>query len=278
MNSVAEKVVRKCQGLPLALKAVGRALKGQSKNEWKLASKNLKKSQSRHMENVDDRSNPYACLKLSYDYLKSKETKLCFLLCCLFPEDYSIPIEDLTRYAVGYGLHKDAESIEDTREQVYAEMKALKDRCMLLGTESEENVKMHDLFREVAIDIATKEYGFMVSAGNGWKSVNNSVTTISLMGNKLAELPEGLVCPQLKVLLLELDDDLNVPERFFEGMKAIEVLSQKGGCLSLQSLQSSTNLQSLLFRRCDCKDLGFLFSGGAAPLKNYLMKLGSSRS
>ena len=82
------------------------------------------------MENVDDRSNPYACLKLSYDYLKSKETKLCFLLCCSLPEDYSIPIEDLTRYAVGYGLHKDAESIEDAREQVYAEMKALKDRCV----------------------------------------------------------------------------------------------------------------------------------------------------
>ncbi|XP_073267318.1 disease resistance protein At4g27190-like isoform X2 [Populus alba] len=258
LNRVAKEVARKCQGLPLALAAVGRALKGQSKNEWKLASKNLKKSQSRHMENVDDRSNPYACLKLSYDYLKHDETKFCFLLCCLFPEDYSIPIEDLTRYAVGYGLHKDAESIEDAREQVYAEMKALKDRCMLLGTESEENVKMHDLFREVAIEIATKEYGFMVSAGNGWKSVNNSVTTISLMGNKLAELPEGLVCPQLKVLFLELDRGLNVPERFFEGMKAIEVLSLNGGCLSLQSLQFSTNLQSLLLRWCKCKDLIWL--------------------
>jgi len=258
LNRVAKEVARKCQGLPLALAAVGKALKGKSKNEWKLASKNLKKSQSRHMENVDDRSNPYACLKLSYDYLKRKETKLCFLLCCLFEEDDDISIEDLTRHAVGYGLHQDVESIEDTREQVYAEMKALKDRCMLLGTEIEEYVKMHDLFREVAIEIATKEYGFMVSAGNGWKSVNNSVTTISLMGNILAELPEELVCPQLKVLLLELDDDLNVPERFFEGMKAIEVLSLKGGCLSLQSLQFSTNLQSLLLIECECKDLIWL--------------------
>nr|TKS04001.1 hypothetical protein D5086_0000147450 [Populus alba] len=78
------------------------------------------------------------------------------------------------------------------------------------------------------------------------------------MGNTLAELPEELVCPQLKVLLLELDRGLNVPERFFEGMKAIEVLSLKGGCLSLQSLQFSTNLQSLLLRRCECKDLNWL--------------------
>ena len=259
LNTVAMEVARKCQGLPLALAAVGRALKGKSKKEWKLASKNLKQSQSRHMENVDDRSNPYACLKLSYDYLKHDETKLCFLLCCLFEEDDDISIEGLTRLAVGYGLYQDVESnIEDTREQVYADMKALKYRCMLLGTKIEENVKMHDLFREVAIEIATKEHGFMVSAGNGWKSVNNSVTTISLMGNKRAELPEELVCPQLKVLLLELDDDLNVPERFFEGMKAIEVLSVHGGCLSLQSLELSTNLQSLLLRRCECKDLNWL--------------------
>ncbi|XP_011011997.1 PREDICTED: uncharacterized protein LOC105116366 isoform X2 [Populus euphratica] len=78
------------------------------------------------------------------------------------------------------------------------------------------------------------------------------------MGNKLAELPEGLVCPQLRVVLLELDRGLNVPERFFEGMKEIEVLSLKGGCLSLQSLQFSTNLQSLLLMECKCKELIWL--------------------
>ncbi|XP_052304491.1 disease resistance protein RPS2-like isoform X1 [Populus trichocarpa] len=78
------------------------------------------------------------------------------------------------------------------------------------------------------------------------------------MGNKLAELPEGLVCPQLKVLLLELDDGMNVPDKFFEGMREIEVLSLKGGCLSLQSLELSTKLQSLVLIRCGCKDLIWL--------------------
>jgi len=78
------------------------------------------------------------------------------------------------------------------------------------------------------------------------------------MGNKLAELPEGLVCPQRKVLLLELDDGMNVPDKFFEGMREIEVLSLKGGCLSLQSLELSTKLQSLVLIRCGCKDLIWL--------------------
>ncbi|KAI5605871.1 hypothetical protein BDE02_01G382100 [Populus trichocarpa] len=265
LNRVAKEVARECQGLPLALVTVGRALRDESAVKWKKVSKQLKNSQFPDMEQIDDRKNAYACLKLSYDYLKSKETKSCFLLCCLFPEDYDIPIEDLTRYAVGYGLHQDAESIEDAREQVYEAIKDLKSCCMLLGTETEEHVKMHDLVRDVAIWIASsEEYGFMVKAGIGlkeWPMSNKSFegcTTISLMENELAELPEGLVCPQLKVLLLGLDRGMYVPERFFEGMKAIEVLSLHGGCLSLQSLELSTNLQSLLLRRCECKDLNWL--------------------
>jgi disease resistance protein RPS2 len=162
---------------------------------------------------------------------------------------------------VGYGLHQDAEPIEDARKRVSVAIENLKDCCMLLGSETEEHVKMHDLVRDVAIHIASEEYGFMVKAGLGlekWPMSDTSFegcTKISLMGNQLAELPEGLVCPKLKVLLLEVDSGLNVPERFFEGMKEIEVLSLKGGCLSLQSLELSTKLQSLVLISCNCKDL-----------------------
>jgi hypothetical protein len=265
LNRVAKEVAIECQGLPIALVAVGKALKDKSKNEWEVASEELKKSQSRHMEKFDDRRNAYACLKLSYDYLKYKEIKLCFLLCCLFPEDYDIPIEELMRYVVGYGLYQDVKSIEGARKRVYVEIENLKGCCMLLGTETEEHVKIHDLFRDVAIQIASsEEYGFMVEAGIGleewplsYKSFEGC-TAISLMGNELTELPEGLVCPHLKVLLLGLDRGLNVPERFFEGMKEIKVLSLEGGCLSLQSLQFSTNLQSLLLIECECKVLIWL--------------------
>ena len=106
----------------------------------------------------------------------------------------------------------------------------------------------NNLVRDFAIHIASsEEYGFMVKAGIGlkeWPMSINSIeacTTISLMGKKLTELPERLECPQLKVLLLEVDHGLNVPERFFEGMREIEVLSLNGGRLSLQSLELSTN-------------------------------------
>jgi len=260
LNTVAREVARECQGLPIALVTVGRALRDKSALQWELASRQLKESQFASMEQIDEKNNAYTCLKLSYDYLKSKETKLCFLICCLFPEDYDIPIEDLTRYAVGYGLHQDAEPIEGARKRVSVAIENLKDCCMLLGSETEEHVKMHDLVRDFAIQIASsEEYGFMVL--EKWPMGNKSFegwTTISLMGNKLAELPEGLVCPKLKVLLLKVDYGLNVPLNFFEGMKEIEVLSLEGGCLSLQSLELSTKLQSLVLIGCGCKDLIWL--------------------
>uniref|UniRef100_A0A6N2KBB9 Uncharacterized protein n=1 Tax=Salix viminalis TaxID=40686 RepID=A0A6N2KBB9_SALVM len=205
LNTVAEEVARECQGLPIALVTVGRALRGKSTAEWEVASRKLKNSQLQHMERI---------------------------------EDYDIPIEDLTRYTVGYGLHQDVESIEDARKEVYVAI--------------------------VKIIASSKEHGFMVKAGIGlkeWPRSNKSFegcTTISLMGNELTELPERLACPQLKVLLLELDYDVNVPERFFGGMKEIEVLSLEGGCLSLQSLEFSTNLKSLLLIRCKCNDLIWL--------------------
>jgi len=259
LNRVARDVARECHGLPIALVTMGRALRDESAVKWKRVSKQLKNSQFPDMEQIEEK-NAYACLKLSYDYLKSKETKLCFLLCCLFPEDYNIPVEDLTRYAVGYGLHQDGEPIEDAREQVHVAIQDLKACCLLLGTETEEHVRVHDLVRDVAIQIASsKEYGFMVL--EKWPMSIESFeacTTISLMGNKLTELPEGLECPQLKVLMLELDYGLYVPQRFFEGMKEIEVLSLEGGCLSLQSLELSTKLQSLVLIRCQCKDLIWL--------------------
>jgi disease resistance protein RPS2 len=144
LNRVARDVARECHGLPIALVTMGRALRDEFAFTWKRVSKQLKNSQFPDKEQIEEK-NAYACLKLSYDYLKSKETKLCFLLCCLFPEDYNIPVEDLTRYALGYGLHQDGEPIEDAKELVHVAIKDLKACCLLLGTETEEHVRMHDL-------------------------------------------------------------------------------------------------------------------------------------
>ncbi|PRQ35070.1 putative P-loop containing nucleoside triphosphate hydrolase [Rosa chinensis] len=111
-DGIAKKVAGECRGLPIALIAVARALGDKELVEWKRAAQRLEKSQS---ANPDDYGEASECIKLSYDYLKDEDYKSFFLLCCLFPEDHEINIEDLFRYAIGKGLFQDAETMDEVR-------------------------------------------------------------------------------------------------------------------------------------------------------------------
>ncbi|KAJ6753545.1 hypothetical protein OIU79_026386 [Salix purpurea] len=149
-------------------------------------------------------------------------------------------------FKINAGLHDEDSNLNTVAKEVARECQGLPIALVTVGR----------ALRDKSVD------GWEAGIGlKEWPRSNRSFegcTTISLMGNQLTELPEGLACPKLKVLLLELGEDLNVPARFFEGMKEIEVLSLKGGCLSLQSLEFSTNLKSLLLINCECNDLIWL--------------------
>ena len=97
LRPTAEEVAKECGGLPVAIVTVGRALENKSEVEWTAALQQLKMSIPKHIPGLD--SKVYSSKELSYSYFKSYEAKSCFLLCCLFPEDYDIPIEYLVRWS-----------------------------------------------------------------------------------------------------------------------------------------------------------------------------------
>ena len=66
-------------------------------------------------------------------------TRRCLLLCALYPEDYSIDVEDLVRYAWGLRLYPEAGSIEKVRMEVFEAINNLKDSCLLLEDHQESN-------------------------------------------------------------------------------------------------------------------------------------------
>ncbi|GAV68649.1 NB-ARC domain-containing protein [Cephalotus follicularis] len=78
LNEIVKEVVRECKGLPLAIVAVGKALREKTLDEYKRALNQLKDARLDEIEDVD--KEVYKSLMLSYDYLKSKQTKSCFLL------------------------------------------------------------------------------------------------------------------------------------------------------------------------------------------------------
>ncbi|KAK9177234.1 hypothetical protein WN944_029253 [Citrus x changshan-huyou] len=270
LNDVSKEVAGECKGLPLAIEAVGSALRGKGFNEWNLALHNLKAAKLYAIEGIDEENlDVYGCLKFSYDNLNDDNSKLCLLSCSLFPEDYEINLEDLVGYAVGLTWYQ-AESIENTRSLLCGTIEGLKAASLLLNTGNDRSVKMHDIVRDVAIWIGSevlveKKFFSKVGIGLAERAMEEGLEQyrgISVMGNKEEELPSRLVCPNLHILRLDntlYGYKLQVPENFFEGMPALKVVTIIGGVLSLKSLRFlANNLRVLKLIRCYLSGTSFL--------------------
>ncbi|GMP72980.1 hypothetical protein CsSME_00030845 [Camellia sinensis var. sinensis] len=228
LNVVANEVCKECGGLPIALVTVGSAMKGKDDpNLWNEAARELRKSMPTNIEGVDERV--YKSLRLSYDYLHDEEAKACFLLCSLFPEDHNILIEDLVRYGMGLRVFKNVDTVQEARGRAKSVINNLIASCLLLASDNKKYcIKMHDVVRDVAIAIGSKEH--CVRAGCNLKDWPNmysldQYTAISLMRNQISNLPEVLECPKLRILLLQ--DNKNAwscSHEFFSRMNRLCVL------------------------------------------------------
>ncbi|KAL4633290.1 hypothetical protein ACB092_04G112700 [Castanea dentata] len=248
LRPIAKEVAKECGGLPVALVTVGRALENKSEFEWSAALQQLKNSIPKNILGLD--SKVYSSIELSYDYLKSDEAKSCFLLCCLFPEDYDIRIEYLVRYGVGQSLLAKIDNVGEARNRVHAIVKNLKRSFLLLDSKKEESVKMHDVVRDVAISIA-ENHGFLKETYEH--------SAISLASEKLERYPDGLVCSKLELLQLLCSANTlqMLPANLFKGMTRLKVLSLIG--ISFPSLPESIhvlqNLRALHLNHCKLRDV-----------------------
>ncbi|KAJ7960785.1 Disease resistance protein [Quillaja saponaria] len=278
LNGLAQEVARECKGLPIAIVVVGTSLKGKGVDEWMLALNRLR--DSKPMEIEEGLRNPYACLKLSYDHLKSAEAKLVFLLCSLFPEDYEISVEDLFRIRKGIGVCKSThESLDDGRSKVRVAINILIDSCLLLRADRKKHhVKMHDMVRDVALWIASGgDHVFLVNGNQDLDVFSDGeakdYTAISLWNqvHNICQLDSSLAYfPKLDILSLDISNQsyFVVSESFFEGMKQLKVLDLGGsnGSWALptlklpQSIKLLTNLQTLGLSNWDLGDITVLGS------------------
>ncbi|XP_052177802.1 probable disease resistance protein At4g27220 isoform X3 [Diospyros lotus] len=271
-GSIARKVSERCGGLPIAIVAVGAALRGQKEFVWNNALHQLEKCPLEHIEGIHPKD--YTPLRWSYDFLKEKDAKSCFLLCCLFPEDAEISIDDLVKYSFALGFLREVDTLKVARDRVKAMVNMLKSSCLLLNGEEENFVKMHDVIRDLAISI-TKEKQTEHGGGHDWPGqqrfmVNHDIrkwpkndawkhhTAISLRIND-DNFPfpcDVLNCPLVHTLVLESGkSSLKIPNNFFQSMKEAKVLDLKDILLDLRS--SILELDYLrMLRLNNCQLLG----------------------
>ncbi|PIA26475.1 hypothetical protein AQUCO_09300053v1 [Aquilegia coerulea] len=267
LKPIAEKIVEKCKGSPLAITALGSTLTSVKEEfVWSDALNVLSDPTRSGLDGI--MPEVVTSLSFSFELLESLEIKKCFLFCCLFPEDYNINLRDLRDYGIGERFLKVGGTLDNASDKLLSFIKKLKDCCLLLEGGKENSVKMHDVVRDVAICIGgDAEYGFLVNVGGGLIKFRESEDLkekkrISFMKHSKDVLRDPLKCPQLQSLLIRENDDIRIDqESFFEDNKSLEVLDLRETWIIPKSISCLTNLKTLHLVDCDVSDKISLLGG-----------------
>ncbi|KAK1660376.1 hypothetical protein QYE76_048535 [Lolium multiflorum] len=209
----ARILVTEMKGLPLALVTVGRAMyKKCHPDQWDSAIQHMKKSCC-----IDTNEDPlemekevFRKMKFSYDNLKSERLKNCFVTCALWPEDEEISMEELAECWIGLGL-VDVGDIQSPYAKAYSLMSDLIGACLLEGCGESNDVKLHDVIRDMSLWISCgcgeNNGNWFVRAGVGPDKFSSipwsSAKYISLRSSNMKKLPSVGDPLQLKVLCLQ---------------------------------------------------------------------------
>ena len=285
LRPIAIKVLDECGGLPIAIVTIATALKDENVAVWKNALDELRSCAPTNIIGMEEKV--YSCLEWSYKRLKGDEVKSLFLLCGCLSYYGDISMNQMLRYAIGLNFFDRIDSLEGAINKLVTLVKTLKASSLLLdGTEDDgdgyrvgasrllfmdgdhKSVRMHDLVRDVARIIASKDpYRFKVIEDVPFDQdridIEDESKFMSLYCKVVPELPPRLVCPKLQFFILQSNSgaSLNtIPNTFFEGMSQLKVLalSRMHFTTIPSMLQSLTNLRTLCLDRCKLGDMAII--------------------
>ncbi|KAJ9682147.1 hypothetical protein PVL29_018169 [Vitis rotundifolia] len=150
LRPTAIGVVEECEGLPIAIVTIAKALKGKNVAVWKNALEELRTSAPTNIQGVEEKV--YSCLELSYNHLEGDEVKSLFLLCG-FLGDAAISMDNLLNYGLGLDLFRHVDSVEKARNKLISLVEILKNSslflsgCMILSVRLPEQLHRKHLIR-----------------------------------------------------------------------------------------------------------------------------------
>ncbi|XVF42845.1 hypothetical protein PTKIN_Ptkin01aG0398800 [Pterospermum kingtungense] len=264
-DAIAIDVADRCAGLPIAITTVARALRNQASFAWRDALRDLDKPSPSNFSGVP--ADAYKAIELSFNNLKSEELRKTFLLCSLLGHDASL--QDLLKYAMGLGLFHGVRTVEVTRDRLLRVVSDLKASRLLLDSYNEERFDMHDLIRDVAVSIASRDnrvFALRLKDVLDLYDWPDEETTkwwdkISLRYATISKLPDQLKCPKLTFLYIGSNDpSMEIPKGFFEEMGNLKVLDLTK--MHFPSLPSSicvlANLRTLCLDQCVLGDIAIV--------------------
>uniref|UniRef100_A0A804L563 Uncharacterized protein n=1 Tax=Musa acuminata subsp. malaccensis TaxID=214687 RepID=A0A804L563_MUSAM len=224
LEDTGTRIVEMCDGLPLAIKAMGGVLspKEKTKAEWE----NVLRSDAWSM-NSTDKELPRA-LHLSYEDFPP-HLKQCFLYCSLYPEKSDLYYKEIVRLWVAEGLilKQGDRLVEDIAEEYYRELVC---RSLLQVNPSYADhsyFSMHDLYRTLGANLMQEE-GISIVHGRTFTTNTNTKIrrlSVSKMGHRL-ELPDEVMRHKcLRTLILaDSFNTLTIEENLLRSLPHLRVL------------------------------------------------------
>ncbi|XP_024534441.1 probable disease resistance protein At1g61180 [Selaginella moellendorffii] len=255
---VAEKIARKCEGLPLALEVIGSAMavhRSEGPQVWEERYKRL------HLSNDPDvEKQMFKRLKFSYDELgNAEDEKLqeCFLYVAAFPEDRSIGLTELRKCWMEVGSELSPTAIVNELER----------RCLVKIRKHPitDFIIVHDMLRKLCIRILKGKYSPQQEHEKGclfgydWTSgiQNATFAKVSFISKNVGSfLSDNHV---RDVILLDKCKELsNVDDSLINHIQGVKVLSL-WRCSKIHSIPESIsklkNLQLLDIRETNVRQL-----------------------
>lgn len=150
-TGVAKRLLRRCGGNPLAIRALALMLWFREPEEW-LALEHSEQLQFQHQSDILE------ALRLSYNQLPSHQ-KECFAYCRLFPKGYEIDVKTLVNFWISQGFVRSSGS--DLEDNAYADFVDLLQRSFFHEPKTDEwgsvtKCKMPNLMHDLAISAAAE--------------------------------------------------------------------------------------------------------------------------
>jgi len=157
---IGKEIVKKCAGVPLAVKTLGSSLFSKfDLNKWIFV-------RDHEIWNLEQKKGGILpALKLSYDEMPSYLSQ-CFACFSLFPKDYPFSIAEITCLWVALGLVQSLNGSEKLENIAIEYIHELRSRSLLqdfddIGYNCE--FKVHDLIHDLALCVAKEEFVMVVS-------------------------------------------------------------------------------------------------------------------
>ncbi|KAM3696012.1 hypothetical protein ACJW30_06G006700 [Castanea mollissima] len=228
IEPIVKEVVKECAGLPLAIFTIAASLKTASGvSEWRNALNELRtpKKGAKYV----NAATIFETLRFSYDRLKDEGLQRCLLYCALFCEDHEFERDELIEDLIDEGIIERMESRQAEFDRGHTMLNKLERAC-LLETGIDRNVKLHDLIRDMALEIEGPK--FMGAAGDRvidfmqhedrW---GKDLKKVYLKDGRWPKFPNiSPRCPKLSTLLLDNFFGGIIANSFFVHLRGLKVL------------------------------------------------------